>query len=59
MRRISGSKVWTFFGVLLKADRGMAITWWAVLLLRGILPTLFAIATGVLVGAIQHGVSLW
>jgi ABC-type multidrug transport system fused ATPase/permease subunit len=29
--------------------------WWAVLVLRGALPAVFAIAMGVLVGAVQHG----
>ena len=40
-----------FFGVLHKADLWLAIAWWSVLLLRGILPAVFAIAVGVLVGA--------
>ena len=35
---------WKFFGVLLKADRPLAIAWWAALGLRGLLPALFAIA---------------
>jgi ABC-type multidrug transport system fused ATPase/permease subunit len=41
-----------------RADRTYAAAWWAVLILRGILPALFAIAMGVLVGAVQHGSSL-
>ena len=40
------------------ADRPMAIGWWAFLLVRGLLPACFSIATGVLVGAIQRGHSL-
>jgi ATP-binding cassette subfamily B protein len=46
---------WLFFGVLPKADRPLAISWWTVLALRGVLPALFAIAMGVLVGAVQRG----
>ncbi|MGH7779491.1 MAG: hypothetical protein ACREQR_06675 [Candidatus Binataceae bacterium] len=40
----------------MKAGRPLAIAWWAALWLRGLLPALFAIAMGVLVGAVQrHG----
>jgi ABC-type multidrug transport system fused ATPase/permease subunit len=46
---------WKFFAILPRADRALAIVWWAVLLLRGILPALFAIAMGALVGAVQRG----
>jgi ATP-binding cassette, subfamily B, bacterial len=53
--RIRGSNAGTFFGVLPHADRGLAIAWWAVLLLRGALPAVFAIATGWLVGTVQAG----
>src|SRR5205823_3950765 len=38
-----------------KADPGLAAAWWTVLLLRGILPAAFAIAMGVLVGAVERG----
>jgi len=48
-------KEWKFFAVLPKADLGLAAAWWAALLLRGILPAAFAIAMGVLVGAVQRG----
>ena len=50
--------LWNFFGVLPKAAPGLALAWWFVLLLRGVLPAAFAIAMGVLVGAVQHGSSL-
>jgi ATP-binding cassette, subfamily B, bacterial len=49
---------WKFFGVLPKADRPLAIAWWTALVMRGLLPALFAIAMGVLVGAVQHHHSL-
>ena len=49
---------WKFFGVLPKADRFLATAWWTVLVLRGVLPALFAIAMGALVGAVEQGDSL-
>jgi len=51
-------KEWKFFRVLPKADTGLAAAWWTALLLRGILTAAFAVAMGVLVGAVQHGDSL-
>src|SRR5215212_1589157 len=58
MKKLTDSKEWTLFSVLPKADRGLAIAWWIVLLLRGVLPALFAIATGALVAAAQSRASL-
>ncbi len=49
---------WKFFSVLPKASFPLAIAWWLVLLLRGLLPALFAIAMGVLVGAVGRGAPL-
>ncbi len=49
---------WKFFGVLPRADPVLASLWWLVLLLRGALPAVFAIAMGVLVGAVQRGEAL-
>jgi len=49
---------WKFFAVLPRADRWLAFAWWAVLLLRGVLPAVFAIAMGALVAAVQRGASL-
>jgi ATP-binding cassette subfamily B protein len=46
---------WMFFAALPRADGTLAFVWWAVVLLHGILPALFAIAMGVLVGAVQRG----
>jgi ATP-binding cassette, subfamily B, bacterial len=53
--RLKARPEWKFFGVLLKADRPLAIAWWAALGLRGLLPALFAIAMGALVGSVQRG----
>jgi ATP-binding cassette subfamily B protein len=58
LKRLRASKEWKFFSVLPKADPGLAVAWWAVLLLRGSLPAAFAIAMGVLVGAVERGQSL-
>jgi len=58
IRHLTGRKEWKFFVVLPKADRGMAIAWWVALILRGVLPAVFAVATGVLVGAAQRGDNL-
>src|SRR6202167_414459 len=55
LQRLTERKEWKFFAVLPKAARGLATLWWASLLLRGILPAVFAIAMGVLVGAVQRG----
>src|SRR5262245_32945858 len=49
---------WKFFGVLPQAARALTIVWWVVLLLRGVLPAVFAITMGVLVGAVQRGEDL-
>jgi ATP-binding cassette, subfamily B, bacterial len=54
-QRLTERKEWKFFGVLPKADPRLAAAWWIVLLLRGLLPAAFAIAMGVLVGAVQRG----
>jgi ABC-type multidrug transport system fused ATPase/permease subunit len=58
LRPLTERKEWKFFAVLSKADARLAAAWWTSLLLRGILPSVFAIAIGVLVGAVQRGDSL-
>src|ERR1700687_5455905 len=58
LQSLTERKEWKFFGVLPKADRGLAAAWWTTLLLRGTLPAAFAIAMGVLVGAVQRGDAL-
>ncbi len=44
-----------FAGVLPRADRRLASAWWVVLVLRALLPALFAVAMGELVAAVQSG----
>jgi ATP-binding cassette subfamily B protein len=58
LQRLTERKEWKFFCVLPKADSRLATAWWIALVLRGILPAVFAIAMGVLVGAVQRGDSL-
>ena len=55
MTRLRERQEWRFFGVLYRADPGLAVAWWAVLVGRGLLPAGFAVATGALVGAVQRG----
>src|SRR5436309_5341807 len=55
LEKLRARDEWRFFGVLRRADRLLALGWWSVLLLRGLLPALFAIAVGALVGAVQRG----
>jgi ATP-binding cassette, subfamily B, bacterial len=49
---------WKFFSVLPAADGPLAVAWWAVLVLRGVLPACFALTMGLLVGAVQRGENL-
>src|SRR5712692_2856402 len=58
IKRLAARNEWKFFQVLPNADRPLALAWWFALLLRGLLPALFAIAMGALVGAVQRGDSL-
>jgi ATP-binding cassette subfamily B protein len=58
MQGLRERQEWQFFAVLLEADRALAIAWWFALVLRGVLPAVFAIAMGALVGAVQAGASL-
>jgi ABC-type multidrug transport system fused ATPase/permease subunit len=53
--RLRQRKEWRFFAQLPRADAPLALAWWTVIVLHGIVPVLFAIATGVLVAAVQRG----
>jgi ATP-binding cassette subfamily B protein len=55
LERLRARNEWKFFAVLPRADRPLAVVWWIVLVLRGGLPAVFAIAMGVLVAAVQRG----
>ncbi|MGI9596509.1 MAG: ABC transporter ATP-binding protein [Acidimicrobiales bacterium] len=48
----------TFFRTLYRAAPALASTWWALLILGGLLPAVFAVATGAVVDAIDQDTSL-
>ncbi len=58
MEGLRARSEWKFVGVLPRADPTLAFAWWTLLLLRGVLPAVFAIAMGWLVGAVQERGSL-
>jgi len=53
--RLSQRSEWKFFSVLPRADLALAAAWWALLVLRGVLPAVFAVAMGALVAGVQSG----
>jgi ABC-type multidrug transport system fused ATPase/permease subunit len=53
--RLRERNEWKFFAALPEAAPGLTVGWWAVLLLRGVLPAALAVATGALTGAVQRG----
>jgi len=55
LEQLRARNEWKFFAALPRADHTRAVMWWIVLVLRGLLPALFAIAMGVLVAAVQRG----
>jgi ATP-binding cassette, subfamily B, bacterial len=58
LRRLRERQEWQFFAALTRADRPLAGAWWGVVVLRGLLPAVFAIAMGILVAAVQRRGSL-
>jgi ATP-binding cassette, subfamily B, bacterial len=58
LERLRARNEWKFFAVLPKADGALAVLWWIILILRGLLPAAFAIAMGWLVAAVERGQSL-
>src|SRR6516164_9468311 len=58
LERLRQRNEWAFFAALPKADPALAAAWWLFLFLRGVLPVAFAVAMGVLVGAVQRGTGL-
>jgi ABC-type multidrug transport system fused ATPase/permease subunit len=55
---LRGRKEWQLFSVLHRADLPLGLAWWSLLVLRGALPAMFALAMGGLVGTVQSGGSL-
>jgi ATP-binding cassette subfamily B protein len=58
LERLRARPEWKFFGVLFRASPGLATTWWLLLVLRAAMPALLAVATGVLIAAVQGDSSL-
>ena len=58
MARLRARNEWRFFAVLPKVHPTMGGAWWLLILMRGALPTVFAIAMGVIVRSVQAGDSL-
>jgi len=58
LRRLQGRQERQFAGALFRASPPLATAWWTLLLLRALLPSLFAVASGVLINAVQHGHNL-
>ena len=54
VQRIRASNLGTVAGVLPRADRLLAIAWWILLVFRGLLPAVLAVAMGALVGAVNR-----
>ena len=58
LKRLRDRKEWKLFAVLPKADKKLAIIWYAILFLRGVLPVALALAMGSLVQSVQRGGNL-
>ena len=54
LKRLRARQEWQFFAVLPKADPRLATVWWVLLMLNGAMPAIFAVAIGVIVGAVQQ-----
>ncbi len=55
LARLHLRKEWKFFSVLPKAAPGLAVAWWLLLIVRGVMPAVLAVAMGGLVAAAQNG----
>ena len=55
LARLHLRKEWKFFSVLPKAAPGLAVAWWLLLIVRGVMPAVLAVAMGGLVTAAQNG----
>ena len=49
---------WQFVRILPRANAPLAVAWWLLLMLRGLLPAAFAVVMGTLTGAVQAGADL-
>ncbi len=55
LRRLRSRPEWKFLAVLPRANPFLAAVWWTTLVVRSLLPALFAVAMGLLVGAVEAG----
>ena len=55
IQRLRDRPEWQFFTMLPRASAPLAALWWLLLIVRGLLPALFALAMGQLVGTVQRG----
>lgn len=53
-RRLTGSAEWRFLRVVWQAAPAQSAVWWGLVLLRGLLPSAFTLAVGLLVGTLQR-----
>ncbi len=58
VRRLRARQEFQFFAALYRAAPGLAVAWWALLVLRGVLPAVLAVAAGVLIAAVEGGDNL-
>jgi hypothetical protein len=54
MNRLRARQEWKFFGALRRAAPLLTYTWWALVVLRGILPAVVSLAFGWLVSAVTR-----
>ena len=58
IERLRARPEWKFLAILPRANPFLAAVWWSLLVVRALLPALFAIAMGLLVGAVEAGGNL-
>ena len=58
LKRLTSRQEWQYLTVLPKANAPLTVLWWTLLVARGLLPAVFAIAMGVMVGAVERGDAL-
>ena len=54
VQRLRERQEWQFFALLPKSGCALSAAWWTLLVLGGALPAVFAVATGVMVNAVQQ-----
>jgi ABC-type multidrug transport system fused ATPase/permease subunit len=58
LTRLRARQEWKFFAILPRADLPLTVLWWTLLLISGIVPAVFAVATGAVVAAVAGGSSI-